>query len=403
MKYLLFTALLLGGTSILTPHTDEAHDTHTATFEIPSFLEASIGWLAAAQFDNGGWGAGLHSRQGIRDPHAVDVDPATTAFAAMALMRSGHTLTDGKYSDNVRKAYELILQMIEESDEESLNITSIRGTQPQRKLGQNIDVSMASQFLMKVKPQLDDDQQVARLEAAVDKCLRKLERGQNQDGSFAQGGWAPVLQSVMATNSLEMAADEGYVLDEVVVGRAKGYQKRRDRKASRDDAGVPLYSLTSTQRATNVEAIKVERMIDVTVDDMSEKALEKKEQEVVNKLLDEGTQIEEAEALASSFIANKVATQQLQVDGVWVGFGNNGGEEFLSYMLTSESMAQQGGDTWEGWYDKMTANLSNIQNNDGSWSGHHCITSPVFCTSAVILAVTANNDPDLQDMAQAGN
>ena len=118
MKYLLITFLILGGTSILTSHREPLHTATTENqFEVPKFLEPSIDWLAKAQFENGGWGAGLHSRQGIHDPHAVDIDPATTAFAAMALMRSGHTLNEGKYSTNVQKAYTLILTMIEESPE----------------------------------------------------------------------------------------------------------------------------------------------------------------------------------------------------------------------------------------------------------------------------------------------
>ncbi|MDX1407096.1 MAG: hypothetical protein R3330_03155, partial [Saprospiraceae bacterium] len=80
---------------------------------------------------------------------------------------------------------------------------------------------------------------------------------------------------------------------------------------------------------------------------------------------------------------------------------NNGGEEFLSYMMTSESMVQQGPNQWKQWYDRISQNFSAIQNPNGSWSGHHCITSPVFCTAAVILALTADSDPGL--VATAGH
>jgi hypothetical protein len=40
----------------------------------------------------------------------------------------------------------------------------------------------------------------------------------------------------------------------------------------------------------------------------------------------------------------------------------------------------------------MGERLQKIQNTDGSWSGHHCITSPVFCTSAVLLTLAADRD-----------
>ena len=39
---------------------------------------------------------------------------------------------------------------------------------------------------------------------------------------------------------------------------------------------------------------------------------------------------------------------------------------------------------WRKWYDDMSGLILKIQNEDGSWNGHHCITSPVFCTSAAL-------------------
>ena len=48
------------------------------------------------------------------------------------------------------------------------------------------------------------------------------------------------------------------------------------------------------------------------------------------------------------------------------GFGNNGGEEFLSYMLTSEAFVVTGGEKWTKWTDKMHERLAKIQNPDGS-------------------------------------
>src|SRR5688572_21575052 len=62
-------------------------------YKIPGKVVASmdkgLDWLESAQNRDGGWGAGSHGRQDIRDPHAVKSDPATTAMVAMALQRSG--------------------------------------------------------------------------------------------------------------------------------------------------------------------------------------------------------------------------------------------------------------------------------------------------------------------------
>jgi hypothetical protein len=38
-----------------------------------------------------------------------------------------------------------------------------------------------------------------------------------------------------------------------------------------------------------------------------------------------------------------------------------------------------------------------IQNNDGSWEGHHCITSPVFCTATALLILSIQEDMDKTD------
>ena len=75
------------------------------------------------------------------------------------------------------------------------------------------------------------------------------------------------------------------------------------------------------------------------------------------------------------------------------GFGSNGGEEFLSHMNIGESLVVAGGEPWKKWDEPMTANMNNIQNADGSWSGHHCITGRTFCTSAALLVLMVDRTP----------
>ena len=405
MKYLLFVLLVGIATGAQMPDRIAPSDTKSINPKpIPEFIDKSVDWLAASQFPNGGWGAGAHAHQDVRDPRAVQIDPATTAFSAMALLRAGNTLQKGKYRSNVKKALDLILDMVEQSDENAPNITTITGTQPQSKLGQNIDVSMASQFLTKIKPYLTDENTATRVDHAINKCIRKLENAQNANGSAASGGWAPVLQSAMATNAMELAEVKGYAVDGVKVRAAKKYQSDNvgspgSSERPADAAGIPLYALASAQRASAVEAREVEQLIEIDYDVTSEEEAKALNTVVVTGLMKTGKDRKEAQKLADLYMSNKAATRQLEDDSVWRGFGNNGGEEFLSYMMTSESMVQQGGEAWDNWYTKMTANLSNIQNGNGSWSGHHCITSPVFCTAAVVLAVTADHDVDLYALA----
>ncbi|CAN5457877.1 hypothetical protein BH11BAC1_BH11BAC1_18720 [soil metagenome] len=49
---------------------------------------------------------------------------------------------------------------------------------------------------------------------------------------------------------------------------------------------------------------------------------------------------------------------------------------------------------WKKWYSNISGRLVKIQNDDGSWNGHHCITSPVFCTATALLILSVNNDID---------
>jgi len=74
------------------------------------------------------------------------------------------------------------------------------------------------------------------------------------------------------------------------------------------------------------------------------------------------------------------------------GFGSNGGEEFLSYLQTGEGMVIGKDNGWPQWYDNISGRKLKILNNDGSWNGHHCITSPVFCTAISLLILSINND-----------
>ncbi len=362
---------------------------------IPAFIKHSAAWLAEAQFENGGWGAGSHSRQEVRDPHAVQIDPATTAFSAMALMRTGSTLQQGPYRKNVGLALDYLLDLVESYPREGPKITNISGTQPQAKLGQQIDVAMVAQFFTQVLPHTRHKKKLRRrVEEALEVCVTKLARTQDADGSWnASAGWAGVLQSAMANNALEMAQEAGVRNDELdaALHQSRRYQKDNvdapsGRVRTESAAGVSLYSIAGSQRATAKEAREAEEAV---ADAVTAGKLSAPEVSEAN-LRQLGFSGEDAKKLYEAYDKNKAATRMLQQDAVLTGFGNNGGEEFLSYMMTSEALAGNGGQEWDAWYQKMYQRLSKIQNNNGSWSGHHCITSPVFCTAAVILTMTAD-------------
>lgn len=371
--------------------------------EIPAFVHDGLDWLVKAQYDNGGWGAGQHTAQDIRDPKGVKIDPATTAFAAMALLRTGNTLADGKYSGNLKKALFHLLETVEKASDEGSSISDVVGTQPQAKLGQHIDLSMCAQFFGKVLPYAEQDALLkGRIEKALDKCVAKLERAQQSDGSWNSGGWAPVLQSAMANSALEQAQAVGREVDEKALERSKDYQRSNldaDARSVRTEAGagIQLYAVASTKRANVKDVVTVKREIEKMADSIRATGAAVDEEIVLDlvsteSFIQRGYDRDKAEAMMTAYRQNSVAQEMLTDDRVLAGFGNNGGEEFLSFMMTSESLALEGGEKWDAWYAKMSDLFGKIRNGDGSWSGHHCITSPVFCTAAVIMAMTADRD-----------
>lgn len=362
-------------------------------------ISRGLSWLASAQHQDGSWGAGSHARQDIRDPNAVNGDPATTAFAGLALVRAGSTVNSGPYQNQVQKAVKYLVRTVEDSNPNDPQITDQRGTQPQVKLGVNIDVALTAQFLSRV---LNDDLSPAfeaEVKQALQICVDKLQLSQQGDGSWKQGGWAAALQSAAAFNALESAKSQGLELDEDAYQLAKEFQQDRVSTTGSgapsvrtdDAAGIALYSLAGNQRATARDAKKAKEW-----EERARKEGKLKDGEELSEVVVTGyASKQEAKRVIGAYRKNKATQRQLQNEQVLAGFGNNGGEEFLSYMMTSESLIITGGEAWTKWDLSMKQRLAKIQNNNGSWSGHHCITSPVFCTAAALLTMTTERDREV--------
>jgi hypothetical protein len=360
-------------------------------------IQNGLDWIAQAQNNNGGWGAGSHGRQDIMDPHAVQSDPATTSMVAMALLRSGNTFTSGKYAVQLRRSLDYILKAVESSSQASINITDQTGTQIQIKLGANIDVILASQFLTNSLDYLNNDRQLKeRVKKNLNACVAKIQQAQDTNGSISGSGWAGVLQSSFASNALEAAQAQGAKVDDAALQRAREYQKKNydsETGSVNTDmgAGVMLYSVSGSTRASAKEARKVQEEVDKAKRDgrLAQNALPSAEN--LEKI---GFEKDEAMKYSTAYNVYQSAKVQAQREDVMDGFGSNGGEEFLSYLQTGESMVIGKDNSWTKWYDNISGRMVKIQNDDGSWSGHHCITSPVFCTATCLLILSINNDVD---------
>ncbi len=373
----------------------EGFEKHKNFEAVEESLNSGLQFLMGSQHENGGWGAGSHSMQHIRDPHAVRTDPATTSMVGMAIMRSGSTLKKGNYSAQLNRALEYLLKTVENTPDDQLKITDLAGTQIQTKLGDNIDVVLTAQFFNNVLGLNDLDKHVKqRVKNALAKCVKRIEANQANDGSLQGDGWAGVLQSSFANQALEAAELNEIVIDRRKLSAAREFQKSNyDAESGRVNtargAGVMLYAISGSVRASAREAKKVKDLMDDGIRSGKIDRDTRVSEEVLEEL---GLSMDEASRLATSYNVYESAKDKAQEEDVLNGFGNNGGEEFLSFLQTGESIVIAGGDDWKEWYDKTSGRILSIQNEDGSWNGHHCITSPVFCTATCILILSIDRD-----------
>lgn len=307
-------------------------------------VDRPLKWLVAAQNDNGGWGAEIKETP----------DVATTAIAGISLVRLGHTAAAGAHQASTRKAIDYVASAVEKTPKEEIAINA-PGTLPQRKLGRYIDTFLGAQFLSEALPSLPPGKQRDRVKAALQSCVSKIERAQRADGSFSPDGWAGVLSDAFAAGGLHGAKAAGATVSAAVEQRAEqrmldNYDATTHKFRTQTSAGVELYTMAGTAEA----AARTGRM---------------------------------------SGEAAKAAMSRLSDENFIRGFGTYGGEEHVSYMMTSEALATIGGKDWERWDRGIRLRLAHIQRDNGTWRGDHCITSTSFCTAASLITLTVRPHP----------
>ncbi|HEV1284077.1 MAG TPA: hypothetical protein VNU44_02165 [Bryobacteraceae bacterium] len=304
-------------------------------------------WIASVQGHDGGWGQDGGETSYVRQNEHLETngnDVANTAVAVLALRRAGN-----QYQVNIERGLNYIMQNVENSPANGLLITNHNGTQIQRKLGPYIDTFLTSMLLSEVDGTLPTGAQNARVRKALEKCVAKIQSNQQRDGSWnVGGGWAPILGTSMASRSLYEAAQKGVRVEARAMDAADNYTKQAAPAGTPASAGVALYQ--------------------------SAQALEQLSRTAKDR-----------EANAPQIAAIR---SQLRDEKFVNGFGSVGGEEFFSYLNVSDGLRRTGGEEWNKWRNDITARILKLQNQDGTWSGSHCITGRVAVTSAAILNLT---------------
>ncbi len=374
-------------------------------------VEKGLAWLIRNQLKNGAWGQGDESSEmgagmaTIRDTPNV----ADTCMALMTLCHSGSSPVAGNYRNNIIAAVSFVCDQIEAADDQSLSITTLTGTRTQMKLGQYIDTFMAAQALAEMRGKMDNAQGNQRVEAALKKVLHKMEINQKSNGQWADGGgWAPTLAQAQAAKAANIAVQNGAQFDEIKRQNAQEFARADIRAAAQSinggvatdgmfagsvstvgggaiagagggNAGVPLYSAAGDIAAMQASANSNLQMRSQLESVVNSPTTAPSQRDAASKKIRD---IEDNDKDLAD--AQHIVVQRMRDPRFADGFGSNGGEEFLSYLNIGESLFQKGGNDWKTWSQAMTANLDRVQNDDGSWSGQHCITGRTFCTAAAI-------------------
>ncbi|MFH1264848.1 MAG: hypothetical protein ABIK89_03930 [Planctomycetota bacterium] len=356
-------------------------------------VKRGLAWLVDHQLPSGVWGQGEESAQMGDGTEMKDVaSVADTCSAALALIRSGSTPSKGPYAENLLKAVDSVCSEIEGYDEDSLYVTSTRGTRLQGKLGPYIDTFMASLMLSEVQGNMPNKKSEKRVDRALDNVLEKLTKHQRSDGTWDDRGWAATLSQGLAVKGLNRAAQQGKMVDEKVRQKAEQFSRKAfDRSTGKfstpGSAGVELYAAGSNLGAV-ADSVNTNQAEEAAVRKAVESAPTATERQEAEAKLDRFEAAKQDLDEATAAVVRRLDDKQFIA-----GFGSNGGEEFLSYMNIGEALVVKGGDEWKSWDKSITENLDRIQNKDGSWTGHHCVTGRTFCTSAALLVLMVDRTP----------
>jgi len=354
--------------------------------EVRTAVEKGAKWLASVQGADGGWGQDGGATSNIRQTERLESkgnDVANTAVAALALLRAGD-----QYRPNVERAVNFILKKVEISPTNGLSITDVNETQIQRKLGPFIDTFLASMLLAQVDGTLAGANK-ERVRKGLEKCVAKIERNQMSDGSWnVGGGWAPVLGTSLASRGLYMASEKGVKVDREVMARADTYTVKSQQSVADSSRGGGVVAGIGGGSAPDERRVVAAGGAPKSAATPALSAAAGVELYQSAQALEQLSRTPEDRKKNAAQIA---AINGRLSDSMFVeGYGSIGGEEFFSYLNISDGLKRSGGKEWSEWSSKITQKILKLQNNDGTWAGHHCITGRVAVTGAAILNLAPN-------------
>lgn len=300
-------------------------------------IDRGTRWLLSAQRRDGALGSDIGEKP----------DLGCTAIGGLTLLAQGNTPQMGPHRDELRHMLDYVLRTVERlSDENDLDR---RYTLVRRKIGRNADLFLATLFLSQTLGECQDYEDDVR--AALIKLVEIVCRTQREDGTWGDESWAPVLGTVLGWECLRASNSCGLKV-EASAKRAGDalFKKLKGQTENRGDWMQDFYK--------NASSVRVLYSLNYRSDPVF--------LQCVDRILQVGRTDDRP-------------------------FVQAGGEEYLAFFLVTECLLQERIPKWQEWYPTVRDKIMRTQNQDGSWTGHHCIKDRTFCTAAALLTLQAPN------------
>lgn len=299
-------------------------------------IDGGIRWLISVMKSDGSVGPDVNQPP----------DLACTSIVGLALLAEGNTPRGGPHCSELRRVLHAVLDMLERRP---TYLALEEQTLVQRKIGSHAELFVAALFLSQVYGEAPDDQ--ADIRRALESLVVAISEAQRVDGTWGEDSWAPVLGTVLGWESLRAASSCGLRIE--ASARLAGEALHKQLGNQREDPRGWMHNFYKT-----AASIRVLYSLGYRDDPVFRESVEQI--------------LHFAKSDSRPFVAA-------------------GGEEYLAFFFVTECLLMEPDKAWRAWYPLVSENIVRVQNSDGSWSGHHCITSRTFCTAAALLTLQARN------------
>lgn len=295
-------------------------------------------WLFKAINQDGGAGLDI----------ATPSDVACTSVVGMALLSQGNTAQEGEYKTKQKALSRFLLSRVEKMG--GTGSLQRERSQIEGDLGPYATHFFCTIFLSQ---SIGESPDLDRTRAAISRLEKYISSNQHRDGSWGQEAWAPMLATACGWLSLRAANFAGVKVSGSSDNAGEFLVRRMPRLGRSWGSGSWYHRLYGT-----ASGLRVLYALGRDNESKAQRAL--------------------ADILALIEKGNRT-------------FGGAGGEEYLTFHLMTEMLMQKGGRDWRRWYPTVRDKLIKVQNKDGSWTGHHCITSRTFSTACALMVLSAPN------------